>query len=74
MLLHSIESSSGFSESATSTSSEKLLTSSLDHIDVVTRNCDAVSTHCMPNLDHLRVELQSCPVSFQIESKSRVFP
>ncbi|GJS65786.1 hypothetical protein Tco_0680350 [Tanacetum coccineum] len=46
-------------------------TPSLDHFDVVTRISDAVSTHCMPNLDHLRVELQSCLVSSQIESKSR---
>ncbi|GJZ81370.1 hypothetical protein Tco_0646364 [Tanacetum coccineum] len=47
---------------------------SLQYFDVVTRNYDAVSTHCMPYLDHLRVELQSCPVSSQIESKSCVFP
>ncbi|GJV73975.1 hypothetical protein Tco_1493970 [Tanacetum coccineum] len=45
------------------TSSQKALTPSLDHFDAVTRICDAVSTHCMPNLDHFRVELQSCPVS-----------
>ncbi|GJU96602.1 hypothetical protein Tco_1321358 [Tanacetum coccineum] len=47
---------------------------SLEHFDVITRDCDAVSTNCMPHLDHFRVELQSCPVSSQIESKSRVFP
>ncbi|GJW76005.1 hypothetical protein Tco_0137687 [Tanacetum coccineum] len=58
--------------SATQTSSQKALTPSLDHFNVVTRICDAVSTHCMPNLDHLCLELQSCPVSCQIESKSRV--
>ncbi|GJT07458.1 hypothetical protein Tco_0841920 [Tanacetum coccineum] len=45
---------------------------SLEHFDVVTRDCDAVSTYCMPSHDHLRVKLQSCPVSSQIESKSRV--
>nr|GEU53838.1 hypothetical protein [Tanacetum cinerariifolium] len=62
------------SMSATLTSSQGILTSSLKHFDVVTGDCDAVSTHCMPYLHHLRVELQSCPVSSQIESKSRVFP
>ncbi|GJZ15830.1 hypothetical protein Tco_0551507 [Tanacetum coccineum] len=53
----------------TQTSSQKALTSSLDHFDTITRICDAVSTHCMPNLDHLHVELQSCPVSSQIETR-----
>ncbi|GKA14040.1 hypothetical protein Tco_0693686 [Tanacetum coccineum] len=71
MMLQSIEYSLGFSESTTSTSSQKVLTSSLEYFDVVIRNCDAVSKHCVPNIDHLRVELQSCPVSSQIESKSR---
>ncbi|GJW35925.1 hypothetical protein Tco_0058845 [Tanacetum coccineum] len=61
----------GFSVSATLTSSQKILTSSLEHFDVVTRNCDAVSMNCMPSHYHLHVELQSCPVSFQIESKLR---
>nr|GEY23974.1 retrotransposon protein, putative, Ty1-copia subclass [Tanacetum cinerariifolium] len=42
---------------------------SLDHFDVVARDFDTVSTHCVPNLDHLRVELQSCLVTSQIESK-----
>ncbi|GJZ39786.1 hypothetical protein Tco_0586349 [Tanacetum coccineum] len=73
-MCHIIESSLGFSESATSTSSSKIMTSSLEHFNVVTRNCDAVSTNCVPYLDHLRVELQSCPVSSQIKSKSHVFP
>ncbi|GKB35410.1 hypothetical protein Tco_0880352, partial [Tanacetum coccineum] len=45
MLLKSIESSSGFSISATQTLSQKSLTPSLEHSDAVTRNCDAVSTH-----------------------------
>ncbi|GJS77526.1 hypothetical protein Tco_0727407 [Tanacetum coccineum] len=59
---------------ATQTSSRKALMPSLEHFDAVTRICDAVSTHCMPNLDHLRVELQSCPVSSQIESKLHSCP
>nr|GEX94762.1 phosphoglycerate mutase-like protein AT74H [Tanacetum cinerariifolium] len=62
------------SMSATLTSSQKILMSSLESFDVVKRNCDAVSTNCMPSYNHLRVELRSCPVSFQIESKSHVFP
>ncbi|GKA49622.1 hypothetical protein Tco_0742695 [Tanacetum coccineum] len=64
----------GFSMSATLTSSQKILTSFLKHFDVGTRNCDAVSTSCMPSHDHLRVKLQSCPISSQVESKSCVFP
>ncbi|GJT10960.1 hypothetical protein Tco_0858002 [Tanacetum coccineum] len=63
-----------FSLSATLTSSQKILTLSLEHFDVVIKDFDAVSTYCMPSHDHLRVKLQSCPVSSQIESKSRVFP
>ncbi|GKD94881.1 hypothetical protein Tco_1374718, partial [Tanacetum coccineum] len=66
-------SSSGFSMLATQTSSQKALTPSLDHFDVVTRISDAVSINCVANLDHLCVELKSCPVSSQIESKSRAF-
>ncbi|GJW13655.1 putative ribonuclease H-like domain-containing protein [Tanacetum coccineum] len=66
------ESSMDFSMSATLTSSQKILTSSLEHFDVVTRNCDAVSTNYMPSLNHICVKLQSCPVSSQIESKSMV--
>ncbi|GJX08185.1 hypothetical protein Tco_0196117 [Tanacetum coccineum] len=49
--------------STTQTSSQRVLMPSLEDFDVV-------STHYVPNLDHLRVELQSCPVSSQIESKS----
>ncbi|GJZ47629.1 hypothetical protein Tco_0601461 [Tanacetum coccineum] len=59
------------SMSATLTSSQRILTSSLKHFDIVTRDCDAVSTNCMPSIDNLRVKLQSCLVSFQTESKSR---
>ncbi|GJY44226.1 hypothetical protein Tco_0432439 [Tanacetum coccineum] len=36
-----------------------------------TVNFDAVSTVCKSNLECLRVKLQSCPVSSQIESKSK---
>ncbi|GJW69205.1 hypothetical protein Tco_0123629 [Tanacetum coccineum] len=46
---------------------------SLEHFDVVTRKCDAVSMNFMPSCDQLRIELQACPVSSQIEYKSRVF-
>ncbi|GKB66044.1 retrovirus-related pol polyprotein from transposon TNT 1-94, partial [Tanacetum coccineum] len=67
-----VESSLGFSVLAAQTSLQKILTPSLGHPDAVTRNCDAVSTNCMPLCDQFRVELQSCPVSSQIESKSRV--
>ncbi|GKD21018.1 hypothetical protein Tco_1222721 [Tanacetum coccineum] len=58
----------GFSVSATLTSSQKVLASSLEHFDVVTRDIDAVSMNCMPSHDHLRVKLQSCPVSSQIKA------
>ncbi|GJV14140.1 hypothetical protein Tco_1359463 [Tanacetum coccineum] len=44
--------------SATLTSSQKILMSSLEYFDVVTRDCDAVSTSCMPSLDHLRIKLK----------------
>ncbi|GJX52543.1 hypothetical protein Tco_0280912 [Tanacetum coccineum] len=62
------QSSSGFFKSATQTPSPKILTPSLDNFDAVIRICDAVSTICMPNLECLIVELQSCPVSSEIES------
>ncbi|GKA87758.1 hypothetical protein Tco_0809522 [Tanacetum coccineum] len=39
--------------------------------DGVTRNPDAVSTVCKKFFKPLRVKLQSCPVSFKIEPKSR---
>nr|GEV10541.1 reverse transcriptase domain-containing protein [Tanacetum cinerariifolium] len=47
------------SMSATLTSSQRILTSSLEHFAVVTRDCDAVSTNCMPSLYHLHVEMAS---------------
>ncbi|GJY33795.1 hypothetical protein Tco_0418264 [Tanacetum coccineum] len=43
----------GFSVSATLMSSPKILTSSLEHFDVVTRKCDAVSMTFMPSCDQL---------------------
>ncbi|GJX89658.1 ribonuclease H-like domain-containing protein [Tanacetum coccineum] len=61
----------GLSMSTTLKLSQRILTSSLEHFDVVIRDCDAVSTYCMRSHGHLRVKLQSCPVSSQIESKSR---
>nr|GEY31201.1 reverse transcriptase domain-containing protein [Tanacetum cinerariifolium] len=62
------------SESVTLTASERILMSSLECSDGVIRNVDVVSKRCKPNLEYLRVKLQSCPASSQIESKLRVFP
>ncbi|GJS63418.1 hypothetical protein Tco_0677982 [Tanacetum coccineum] len=68
------ESSLGYPESATLTSSQKVLTSSLEYFDAVIRNYGVISTNYVPYLDHLHIELQSCPVSSQIESNSCVLP
>ncbi|GJT17101.1 hypothetical protein Tco_0875807 [Tanacetum coccineum] len=53
---------------------ERVLTSSLANSDGVTRNANAASTVCKKFFKTLRVKFQSCPVSSQLEPKSRVFP